>query len=254
MHNTSCLESVSLNKGTLSMYMNYSTGPTSLLLLFVFAWSTLELSASTSQLRFRFYDQEIQLDFQAELLYNQPIRVEELALRRVYRELSEKQDKGLLENLQSTAQRLQLNDWLYSELVEQSLSRIYDKPPAATIVQMAKYLLLAQSGYDVRLTYRDAVVQVNVYTEDVLYEVPLIKENNRQYANISIKGRNGNFGRSMYLLDHRPNPDGRAFSFVFANWPEILSNTKTRSLSFPFRGSSIELSVSYNSGIAELLK
>jgi hypothetical protein len=235
------------------MFMKLNYPRASQLLLTVSLFYTSLVVANTTPLQFRFYDQEVFLQYNPEMVYQNTIRVEELALRLAYRELNQRPYQDFLESLQAESDRLQLNDWLYAKLLEESLAKLYGTTTSAAVVQMSKYLLLAESGYDVRLTYRDAIIHVNVYTEDILYEVPLIKEYNRQYANITTSQRKGQVARSMYLLDHRPSPEGKAFSFAFAHWPRLLTQTNTRLLTFPFKGDAIELSVSYNSGVAKLL-
>ena len=66
-----------------------------------------------------------------------------------------------LTDLQEKASLLQLNDWLFSQLIRQGLQAIYKKQAGDPIVEYATFFLLAKSGYDVRLTYRDKLLQVN---------------------------------------------------------------------------------------------
>lgn len=235
------------------MFMKRYYPPTGWLALVFLFFGSLLKADNWAELNFRFYDQEVVLHYNPEMVYRQSVRVEELALRRIYTELGQRPYQDFLESLQSEARRLQLNDWLYNKLMEQALMKLYTTENQSAVVQISKYFFLAQSGYDVRLTYRDAILQVNVYTDDVLYEIPLIQEDNRQYANISI-ARKAHTSRSMYLLDHRPCPQGRPFSFLLKNWPALLQQTKTRFITFPFQGDEIELSVSYNSGLARLME
>lgn len=228
-----------------------------IILIALFCWGATESPAATSNLqtlRLSFYDQEVELDYQEGLRYPHQIRVEELALRRLYAEMERRPHGDFLRSLQSQAETLALNDWLYAELLRQALSALYQTQVNSPVVIYATYFFLSKSGYDVRLTYREQQLHVNVYTEDTIYEVPMIQEGGRKYANISISGPASRQSRSMYLLDHEPNPTGRAFSFELDRWPLLMNESRERTVSFQFDGRTYELRLRYQSGLARLLE
>lgn len=222
--------------------------------LFV-GWTTsLQAAAANATVAFDFYDQAVELFVPADFVYTRQVRIEEMSLRSLYREFERRPYQSLLKELQAKSSTLKLNDWLFAQLLRQALQAIYQKPPGDALVEYSTYFLLAKSGYDVRLTYRDQLLHVNVYTNDVLYEIPLIQDGDRQYANISTGIRVENMGRSMYLLDQAPQPDGRAFSFLMNTWPALLQESEPRSVFFQYRGRTRELNVRYNPGLARLLE
>ena len=216
--------------------------------------ASLEAAATTRSVSFDFYDQKLELSVPEDFVYTRQVRIEEMALRSLFREFERRPYQSLLKDLQTKASALQLNDWLFGQLVRQSLQAIYQKPAGDPLVEYSTYFLLAKSGFDVRLTYRDKLLHVNVYTTDLLYEIPLIQDGNRQYANISSGIRVENMGRSMYLLDQAPQANGRAFSFLIKNWPALLLENEPRSVFFQYRGQAQELNIRYNPGVARLLK
>lgn len=200
-----------------------------------------------------FYGIEVLIQYDPAMRFNRQLVVEEVALRQAYDRLSHLPYQPLLQDLQQQAEELALNDWLYFELVQKSLSALYEDihSPEA---ELTAYFLLAQSGFDVRLTYRNRQAFVNAYTEDNIYEIPLIEEDGRLYANISsVKGVN-NTRQSMYLLNHRPNRRGRAFQFTFSQWPEFPQNLRTRTLAFPYAGQLIEMDIQYDGQVAQLMQ
>lgn len=222
--------------------------------LFIGMVSSLEAASLTSRVAFDFYDQEVEIFVPADFIYSRQIRIEEMALRSLFREFENRPYQSLLSDFQAKASSLQLNDWLFAQLVRQGLQAIYQKPAGDAFVEYSTYFLLAKSGYDVRLTYRDKLLHVNVYTTDILYEIPLIQDGNRQYANISTGVRVENMGKSMYLLDQAPQANGRVFSFMMDTWPALLRESVPRSVFFQYRGQTQELNIRYNPGIARLLK
>jgi len=198
-----------------------------------------------------FYGQQIELEYEEEMLFPYDINIEELALQRAYGQINTRPNHVLLNAIQSRAAELMLNDWLYVQLVRSCSEHIYGgKNPKS---ELTNYVLLSNSGYDVRLTYRKESVYVNIFIKDVLYEIPLIKENGRQYANISSQRIEKNRGVSMFLLNHRPNPGGRACSFAFNRWPTFCDVSTQRQISFMFKGNLVELDVEYSKQVADLL-
>ena len=214
----------------------------------------LHAASITHRVTFDFYDQKLEISVPEDFIHTRPLRIEEMALRSLFREFERRPYQTLLSDFQAEASALQLNDWLFSQLLRQGLQAIYQKPGGDALVEYSTYFLLAKSGYDVRLTYRDKLLHVNVYTTDILYEIPLIQDGNRQYANISSGVRVENMGRSMYLLDQAPQANGKVFSFLMNTWPTLLVDSEPRSVFFQYRGQTQELDVRYNPGLARLLK
>lgn len=199
-----------------------------------------------------FYGTTVDLAFNDEMLYPYDVKVEEIALRQVYERLEKRPYHLLLESIQAKVKELGLNDWLYSELVRTSAQQLYENSNEVKS-EMTTYLLLAKSGYDVRLTYRKALVFVNIFVDEVLYEIPLIEEGGRQYASLSQKKSRKDAMTSMFLLNHHPNPGGRVCSFKFNKWPSFCQETSKRVISFTFEGQEMELNISYSEDIAKLL-
>ena len=193
------------------------------------------------------------LDYDPAIVLDQPLIVEELALRQTYDRLSHRPYQSLLESLQAVGSQLALNDWLYYELIKESLRHIYSTAhkPAA---ELTAYLLLAESGYDVRLTYRRQQLYVNVFTEDILYEIPLIREDGRQYANLSSVNRDNSSEQAMFLLNHRPQVAGRPFTFRMTAWPSFPREERTRTLAFQYRRQIIEIDINYDGSLAQLME
>jgi hypothetical protein len=215
-------------------------------------FATTILSAGEPQaLQIAFFDQQVQLDYQREMLNADAPVLEELALRRAAKELAELPYQLFLQSLQEQAGQLALNDWFYTQLLRESLQALI---PDEHLVELWTYVLLAKSGFDTRLTYRRSELQVNVYTEDVLYEVPLIQEDGRQYANLSAAGKAWRPQQAMYLLNHRPNASGRPFTFKLTHWPRLLQESRERRLSFRYGQTRYSWDIAYAPGIAGLLQ
>lgn len=215
--------------------------------------STTLLYAAEREVRFAFHQAPVVLRYDAAMPLPLPLRVEEIALQAAYQQLTQRPYQRFRDDLEAAATQLQLNDWLYAQLLQQALAQVYNQPEASPMVQLNTYFFLAQRGYDVRLTYRDKTLGVNAYTLDQLYEVATIQSDGRPYANVSYRNQPYNRGQAFYLLDHRPMPEGRTFSFLMRAWPTFVAQVQERTIAFNWGGDTYELPVRYATGIASLM-
>lgn len=211
------------------------------------------IDAKLSAIQLKFYDQNLVIPFESEMRLASSVVLEERALQRQVQGMQDLEYQPLLQAIQEISTRLQLNDWFYTQLLRSSLEKIYTGASARHI-ELWTYILLAKSGFDTRLTYRSDRLQVNVYTEDTLYEIPLIQDAGRQYVNLSYKSSEGRRKQSMYLLNQRLNPRGRPFTFKLAHWPLLLTSDRERVVSFDYRDTRYNLAINYRPGIANLLE
>lgn len=226
---------------------------TGAVLLACLGFTPSPLQAAERAAELTFYETALVLHYDDDMLLTVPLRIDETSLRNAYQQLSQKRHQRFHDDLQATATRLRLNDWLYSQLVQHALAQIYAQPVVSPVVQLNTYFFLSQRGYDVRLTYRDKAVGVYAYCTDQLYEVSTIESDGRKYAHLMHQTALPSRGQSFYLLDHRPQPDGRALSFLITEWPILLVHPQERAITFNWRGQTLELPIRYDAGIATLM-
>ena len=75
--------------------------------------------SATELVTFDFYDQKLELYVPDNFVYPYQLRIEEMALRSLYQEFERRPYQSLLTDLQEKASLLQLNDWLFSQLILQ---------------------------------------------------------------------------------------------------------------------------------------
>ena len=139
-----------------------------------------------------------------------------------YKRLEKINYTDLLDNLQATKQRLGLNDWLYYELLRNSVAKLYGNKSKLQKT-LTSWFLLTKSGYDTRLTYLKQQAFLYVYTKDNLFEVPMIEEKGRLYINLTNLDLGSNdYAAQVYVLDFIPNPNGKAFSFYLKTPRQFL--------------------------------
>ncbi|MEL6141269.1 MAG: hypothetical protein AAFU67_06605, partial [Bacteroidota bacterium] len=121
------------------------------------------------------------------------------------------------------------------------------------IREITLFHLLANAGYDVRLTFRGEKAYVNVFTEDALFEVPIIDHNDKAYANLSCLNGECTGRQSLYIYRSQPNPNGRPFSFKLTKWPDLAARPKARPLEFSYHGLVQRLEVVFDQTMVDIM-
>lgn len=210
-------------------------------------------AATVTYVQIDFYSQRIQVNYESAMFLREPARIDEQVLQQSYRELERNNAALLLRGLSSARERLALNDFLFFRLIDKTLTQLYGarSPRARTIT--AAYLL-AKAGFDIRLTYRQDQVFINAYCREQVFEIPMIREAERSYVNLSCYDGNCTTRQSLYLAEWRPNPGGRAFSFSLQQWPLLPARMRTRELAFTYRKQRINLPVTYDQTIVDIMR
>ncbi len=225
-----------------------------LFLLGFLLWFHPSLSASDlAEVRIPFYSDQISIFYPREMVIKDPGRLDERHFKSAYQNLSRNGTDILLANLLSERQRLRLNDYLFFQLVQNTVRFIYrEKRPFAQ--KLTIFYLLSRAGFDTRLTYRDDRLYVNVFTDEDLFEVPIISDGGRAYANISCMDATCLGRQSLFLAELRPNPKGRSFSFKLREWPLLPAVPRPRILRFPFRDQIYQLTVNFDQTVVDIME
>lgn len=221
----------------------------------VFSMNTTFLPehSSVATSTFPFYSELIELQYDPSMVINEPARIDNLVLRRLYRQLQSRNNELLYANLMQEKERLGLNDFLFFKLTQRSVERIY-QGRSERAQTMVLFYLLNRAGFDVRLTFRDQRLYLNVYSEDELFEVPIIRDGGRSYANISCLDGTCLGRRSLFISDLHPNKDrGRPFRFALREWPQLRAQPVDKVIDFSYRGTEQELPVQFDQTIVDIM-
>lgn len=200
-----------------------------------------------------FYSEKVKIAYSEDLLEGGDPLVEEQSLKRYFREMSLTNYHTLLGSLRRASRTLRLNDWLYYQLLQKTLQQIMADASSNQQVLMS-WFMLSQSGYDTRLAYLGDQVFLYVYTQDDIYEAPMIKDEGRKYVNLT-QIRSGRKARSaLYLLGLHPNPDGHSFTFHLRELPLLRPQLSERSLRYFYKGEWHPLEVTVDENIARYME
>lgn len=219
------------------------------LLLFLFSVELLQAERTLV----RFYSELVELEYDKSILPRQDLKISGPAISRFYGQLERSQYQSLLEDLQSQKEQLQLNDWLYFKLCQQATKQIYkNRKKQEQLIFI--WFLLNQSGLDTRITFREQEVFLCAYTNEKIFDAPLIMLDDKIYVNISEIGNEVYDEGPVYLLDFIPNPKGRSFSFSLNIMPRLKPEIEQKYIRFQFLDSLYHWPVQVDRSYIQIMK
>ncbi|OAV42685.1 hypothetical protein [Lewinella sp. 4G2] len=201
-----------------------------------------------------FYAEEVPIVYDPAMKIGEPSVISNRNLAAAHRLLETKPTRVLLNSLLDAKETYELNDFLFYKLARQTLSVVYG-PAENNARNITLYALLADAGFDSRLTFRGDQVFVNVFTSEDLFEVPIIDANGRPYANLScIDGECGDGAGKLYIHPPRPNARGRSFGFQLRSWPNLGVQPIAKNLKFSYHGVEQDLDVTFDATMVDIMR
>jgi hypothetical protein len=200
-----------------------------------------------------FYSEQLQIEYDPAFILEREVPVEEHRMAQYFQHLQETNYQPFLQRLKEIKTRYKLNDWLYFELLQKSIDPFFPDRKTAVAHDLTIWFLLAASGFDVRLAYFGPDVYLYIFTEEELYEVPMIEDGGKTFASLSsLVGKKAD-NQALYLLNFVPNPKGRAFSFLLRQLPGLRPDIVRKTFQIGYRDSIYQLSFDSDRTIARLM-
>jgi hypothetical protein len=192
------------------------------------------LLQAAEEVHIPFYSETITLPYDKGMDLPMNIKIEDPVLTQYYQQLERTNYQPLLRTLLEIQSEKQLNDWLFYELMEKAVSKILAHRSDLR-KQLTLWFLLSKAGFDTRLTYIKGHVFVYVYTIEELFEVPMVEENDRTFANLTSIGAKRKTRSALYMLNFKPNPKGKSFNFYLRKLPKLKASPIALQLEFTHR-------------------
>ncbi|MCB0374791.1 MAG: hypothetical protein KDD04_02620 [Sinomicrobium sp.] len=225
-----------------------------LLTLFLFLCiDTLTATPQVSSVQVHFFSEELSIQYDRNILVELARPTQENDMVKFYKTLEQRNYKPLLDDLLEKKRQLELNDWLFYELMKRAVNNIVGKGSSAR-VELTCWFLLSKAGFDTRLTYLKEQQFVYVYTTDEVFEVPMIREQGRDYANLTSIRSKGKSNEALYMVNFAPNPNGKAFGFYLPYLPLLKTEPEKKHFTFPYRDKVYELDVEVDKTSAEIME
>ncbi|MEZ5043421.1 MAG: hypothetical protein R2828_26225 [Saprospiraceae bacterium] len=199
-----------------------------------------------------FFSEQIQLNYHPSILLAEMVRVEEKSMVNFFQQLEKSNYQVLLDDLIAKKQQFQLNDWLSFSLLNKSLDDLFDRQHALQ-QRLTAWFFLSKMGFDTRLTYLGQKVFIYVYTNDEVFEVPLIEDKGRKFVNLSGINQPTNPNEALYLLNFSPNAKGKSFSFYLDQLPTLSPIIHEQTYTFNYKDTTYQLIVKTDQTVKELM-
>lgn len=223
------------------------------LFLMCLGLSTSLSAKADEEILIPFYSEQVRIHYRSDLLKVGKPEMTEQGLRAYFRDMSQTGYGTIIRSLQQARKAFRLNDWLYYQLIKQVLRQIYGQhdPLERTL---AAWFLLSQSGFDTRLTYLEAEAYLYAYTEDEVFEAPIIKDKGRSYINLTRVQAGRAHQKALYLLGFAPNPTGHAFSFYLPELPRLKPDLQEHTVRFFYEKEWHAIKVEVDENIAAFME
>jgi hypothetical protein len=223
------------------------------ILIWISFWLSATFTLSAAEVNIRFYSEDCSLQYDLDILPRQRLRVTGSSIAQFYSFLEKSNYQGLLQNLAEQKIKLKLNDWLFYQLLIQASDKIYAQR-SANEKSLLTWFLLNKSGLDTRITFRDQQIYLCAFTDEKIFEVPLIKQEQKTFVNLSEINRPTLGQEPVYLLDFVANPEGRPFSFSLKEMPAFKQEIEQKYIKFHFRDSLYNWPVQVNRTYIKLME
>lgn len=214
---------------------------------------TIVKSMDTSMISVLFYSEVLNLQYHPNMIMDVKLSTDEQKMVQYYENMENTDFHVLVNELQKQKSDFQLNDWLYYELMTAALDQIFENKSSLQKTLTA-WFLLSKSGYDTRLTYLENTAYLYVYTENELFDVPMIGEGERKYVNLTSLHKKRSRQSMLYMLNFVANEKGIAFSFILNQFPLFRTQPLERELEFMNGNIYHQLKVQTDYTIVELMK
>ncbi len=199
-----------------------------------------------------FYGEKIPLRFHSDMDIRYSGAVQEQSMVNYYKRLERSSFYVILDELDKYKQAFNLNDWLYYKLMKAAVREFYSVE-SQTQVELTTWFLLSKKGWNTRLAYSGSNVFVYVFTEDELFEIPMIDDDGKTFVNLTGIGMKKRLRQGIYMLNFTPGPNGVAFSFYLQSLPRFHPNQETRSFTFNFKGQKYQIDIQVDKRIKLLM-
>ena len=228
------------------------------LLFFLSCFITLLFSfnepAPSKTIEFSFYTETIKIPYDPEIVINQRVKLEEEYIVQFYKKMERAPYQSVLSELRTAKHQYQLNDWLFYELVEKTVNKVFMGKGTSYKV-LATWFLMSKLHYDTRLAFLGNTAYLYVKTLDNIYETPMIEEKGSRYFGLTeLQYKRTKRSKAIYLLNFIATPNGKPFSLAFNRLPALQSTIEQKDFSFQWRDKKYKVVAEVDKTLVEIMR
>ena len=201
-----------------------------------------------------FYSEKINVGYYSNMVIHFDGLVNEKIMVQYFNQMEKTRYQTFLNDLKSHKIRLDLNDWLFYELIQEAVNKIYEGK-SDQHKTLSCWFLLTKAGYNTRLTYLRNDIFLYAYSLDDIFETPMIENKGKMFINLTTIPNSPNTkGITLNMVSFVPNPDGQPFSFDLSRLPKLTPSEKNKILKFTSLNNRYEVSVRFDHNLIRMME
>ena len=207
-----------------------------------------------NQAGFQFYSEDLQVRYDAAMHDLRLSKVSDLTIRFFQQRLGLIDAVPLLEDLVNYRKAFQLNDWLFYDLIRQTVENILVEKTEQER-RLIIWHLLDEAGYETRITFTNKAIFIYVHTNEMIFDTPMIMDQHKKFINLtSVHSPMLNPGVELELFSGNKFLSGKTFSFKLDKLPQIKSLPENYDLNFNYGNIGIDLALQLDRNVFEIMK
>ena len=192
------------------------------------------------------------LQYAPDMLPKSRVLPEQDALIAYYKKLDQSYYQPFLDGILTNSYEKNLDDWRLYRLVIAATSAILPEHWKSE-QELLAWFVLTKLGFDTRVAFNQYQINLFIFAEEELFEIPSIVENQRRYYHFLQRDNPQTASAKSYLLEFVPGAGGRPLSF---NWLEKglpAGTTQNKTITFYYKEEVFQLEITYDSSWVALL-
>ena len=207
-------------------------------------------------IQFDFYGEHIQIPYNSSMYVRYAEPLTEKSLQQFYRNISTATYTPLLTTLKDYKTQLQLDDWLFYQLIRKTAEKISPKQINYHEYTLYKWYLLSQCGYDATLKTNGNKLLFYVQSNDNIYNVPYYLKDGKQYVclNYHDYGANINFEEEQFNTEALSNTTKcKSFTYKVTRLPGFHpQDYNEKDLKFVYNESNYNFKIKLNTQVKNI--
>ncbi len=194
----------------------------------------------------------VELTYNVDMMIQIPVFQEEQSIMRYYHALLDTDYATLLKDLDAKREALLLNDWMYYGLLRSGVSVIFHEHSPFER-ELISWFLMSHAGFDTRLAYNSKAAYLYIFSEEEVFEMPMLQDNQRNYYHIPFPLQYPAGLESVSILPFNAMPGGRSLSFAWEDYPAFQPRTLEKVVQLRTKDSLYDFTVLIDQTLIEVM-
>ncbi len=208
------------------------------------------VSAEKPKVKFDFFDEHYVVNKIENVRMNLSGRIDNNKIATAWEHLAKSDYKPALQQLQTHADRIRLNDWGRLTFYHAYAQKMFTRNTNDQLI--LDWFLLTKAGYQCKLCYQKNQVLLLVPPKQLLYEIPYIVLDGQKYYFIGFENK-FRPGDKVYTYRGGYQSADQPLDFSLVVLPRISAEKKEKNLGFKYNGQDVSVKFDYATDVVKFL-